>query len=307
MVAVNAATTGTAFYARGLGAEQLCAPVGGCIPGEVVDHVLVVVWAGIVAVALLAAVQHIREARATVERERSRAAAERDAFEQFAQRLADLDAKPAGAPETTAGETMLARSAEDPALERIRRAYRETVMAVPHYDEEYDEPAATNMAAEFGEEVATAALNGPQFTPGLKRALMSKAVESREQREELLTALDREESALAEAETTVDDVDGSLREMNERPLADRSFDDLARTHERLEDLEDDLGTVVVDRQGSLNEDFDVGSRPGRGHAFHEYLYQSLPVTYPILSDVTAQLDRIRRAKAAVARSLTARA
>lgn len=307
MVTANAAATGTSFYARGLEAEQLCTPVGGCIPGEVVDHVLVVVWAGIVAAVLLAAVRHIREARTTAERERECAAAERDAFDQFARQLADLDARSAGVPEPAGGETLLAGPGEDRALEEIQEAYRETVMAVPHYDEEYDEPAATNMAAEFGEEVATAAMNGPRFTPGLKRALLGHAAESREQREELLAALDREEAALADAEAVVADADATLREMNERPLSDRSFDDLARAYERLGDLEGDVEAVVVDRQGALNEDFAVGSRATGGHAFHEYLYQSLPVTYPVLADATALLSRVDRAKDAVARSLTARA
>lgn len=307
MVTANSASTGTAFYARGLDAGQVCAPVGGCVPGEVVDHVVVLVWAGIVTLALLAALQHIRQARSAAEEERTRAEAERDAFDRFARRLAHVEAGSPGVPETTGGETMLARSAEDPALEQIRDAYRETVMAVPHYDEEYDEPAATNMAAEFGEEVTTAVLNGPQFTPGLKQALLGKAAESRQQREELLAALDREERALSEAAAVVGDVDATLREMNERPLADRSFDDLARAHDRLDDLEGDVGRVVIDRQGALNEDFEVGSRATRSHAFHEYLYQSLPVTYPVLADATTQLSRIREAKDAVARTLTTRA
>lgn len=307
MASANAGGGGTSFYAKGLGAEQVCSPFGGCVPGEAVDHVLVLLWAGVVALVVLVALQHIRAARAACEEERSRARAERDAFEAFARRLAGMEASSGAVREATAGGTALAGSTEDPRLERVRDAYRETVMSVPHYGDEYAEPVATNMTAEFGEEVATATLSGPRFTPGLKGALLGETANSRDQRDELLDALDREADALDRAAAALSDVGAALEDLNRRPLSDLSFDDLSAAYDRLGSLESEAESVLADRQRALHEDFDVGTRPSRSHAFHEYLYQSLPVTYPVLADATTLVDRIRRAKNSVALATTARA
>ncbi|MFC6726651.1 hypothetical protein ACFQE1_20230, partial [Halobium palmae] len=48
----------------------------------------------------------------------------------------------------------------DDGLREVRAAYRDTVMGMAHYDDEYGEPLATNMAAEFSEELAGAVADG---------------------------------------------------------------------------------------------------------------------------------------------------
>ena len=81
---------------------------------------------------------HVRSALEAVMTEHERTAAERDAFAQFVDRIADLDTS-ADTMETTdtqpaAAQTLLQPdSRTDTQLADVHTVYRETVMSVPHY------------------------------------------------------------------------------------------------------------------------------------------------------------------------------
>jgi hypothetical protein len=70
----------------------------------------------------------------------------------------------------------------DSASEQIRTSYRETVMVVPHYNDEYDESLAANLNAEFGPDLATPIIENERVTPQLRNGLLTASRHAHESR-----------------------------------------------------------------------------------------------------------------------------
>lgn len=310
MESIEPATTRLNPRSVGMGAEQICSPVG-CIEPSLVDQLTVVFVIGAFAL-LFIAVAYICEARWRCTEERSRTRTERDAFEQFRRRLTQINADPghngAKASRTDPGSGMLTQIQIDgQQLTEVRRAYRETVMAVEHYQEDYGETLAENMRAEFGAEIATAVTDGGGLTPQLKQALLQGCEEAIHQRDELLTTLDEELETLEEAESAFENTENHLTALNKQPLPERSFKDLVALWDDLDAMADSCAERIDERQRELQESGTITGRISGTFALHNYLYGPLEVNHPILADGTALLDRIETAKHRVSAALTRRA
>lgn len=283
-----------------------CSPVG-CLDVEVL---LMSVLVGATALALLAfaALVYLRGAEEVVAEERARTVAERDAFVRFGRRVARLDGTGAAATHARPGGGILSQShTADDRLTRVRNAYRETVMGVSHYEEEYGDTLPESMAAEFCEEVATAVRDGSRFTPQLKGALLQGSEQSRTEREAFLRALDCERDAIERARDEFTDVHDALDGLDARPLPEKSLTDLAVDWERLSDLEGRCRRVVEDRQDRIHTGYPTLPSEARGVGFHEYLYSSLGVTHPVLAEGADVLADIRTARRRLLRTAQARA
>jgi hypothetical protein len=208
--------------------------------------------------------------------ERSEVDAERDAFAAFATRV---DACPARAepsvtaPDPAASVRTMGLGADANHTARLRQAYRETVMAVGHYEAVYGEPLRVNVAAEFGADVATALCQDVPLTPVLKRTLSDAATTARAERERFDEILRRERRSLADAESALDNVVTAIpRHPCDHPDDAPSLAELERRCDR-------VGTErqrVVQRQRRFSRE---------GDALYEYLYGDQSWTYPVLSVV----------------------
>lgn len=218
--------------------------------------------------------------------ERSAVAAERDAFAAFARRVdARPTRSPAGAGVRSAAVGIGAGTGDgsggdpDP-TERLRRAYRETVMAVDHYDDAYDEPLRVNVAAEFGADIATALCEGTPFTPAFQAALSDAAASARANRERFADVLDRERRSLADARAELDAVvDAMDRRRSTEPADDASTPSLTDLERRCERVAEERQSVVGSQRISLSD-----------HALHDYLYGDRSWTYPVLSVVATLVE-----------------
>lgn len=219
--------------------------------------------------------QHVRAPLDTadqiVEREHTETTAERDAFETFAKRITTIDT---GRATTNPGHATAARrTATADQMDRVRTAYRETVMRVPHYDAVYGESLADNVAAEFREDLAAdlRADSPMSLTPPYKNALRAAAMQTVQERQAFLDALDREAQAITTARTELTDLLTSI-------------DTTAIPDWHRQTFTDRLDPIAHDRQDNL------GTRPALprhdGHSLCEYLYQTEPWTYPVLTAVT---------------------
>lgn len=290
--------------------DEVCSAALRCSQGDVIGQLLLLVVTGLVAVVVIAAVVHIREARATVSEERSRTATERQAFTRFAREVARLEASGPAVqlgPASGATATMAAPSSPlDPALERVRSSYEETVLAMDHYEEEYDEPLVEHMGRELGEEIATAVVQNQQLTPSLQQALVDRARDAARDRERLISRLDHELEALDDADRELASLAQTVDEAGTRSLTDWSFPQLADEWHRLGEVESRLKRMVARRQESLETNA-VHHRTSAPPSLNAYLYDRLDSSYPVLSDaadVAAQLKAVRRR---VLLALTARA
>jgi hypothetical protein len=252
----------------------------------------------LVASAVLSRLDAANEALA---REATRTRAERDAFAQFRRRIAKLDpSERARSTPTGGGTNVLAVStgggtAFDEALASARRAYRETVMSTGHYEEEYDETLAANVAEEFSRPVASALVeDGGALTPSLRATLADGARRSSEERTKLLSRLETERSGLSDAESTLAPAVDAGQRVVDRDLSDATYTDIVGEYERLEWHEGRVETLLADRQGRIHDE-EENSR-----YWFDYLYRSLSSTYPVLSAGAGTLSIIEDAKAHLA-------
>lgn len=252
-----------------------------------------VVLVSVVALLLAgAALLHLGDAHDAVVDERRRAAAERDAFEQFRRRVARLETDritPADHAEPPGGSTLVAGSVADRGggLRAVRDAYEETVMATPHHAAEYDETLTESMAAEFSEGVAGTVAAGSTLTPALYRTLLDGASRARDRRERVLDQLDAEERRLREAEDVIRAAaDAATAATDTDP---DSFDDCVATVERLEWHEEGVNDLVAQRQTEIQ------TKTDNPH-WYDYVYGDLDATHPVLAAAASVLADLETAR-----------
>jgi len=296
-----------------------------CELSEVLLDPAVVTAAFFIALGCFAAFAYVNEAGSYCREERRRVADERDAFEEFADRVAGLSPTDAtgqedagNGPRSTdrapanAGGTIRIRAGRsvdsgwDPDLERVVDAYRETVTAVPHYEEEYDDTVAESLAEELGYDTAVATVSGKTLSSGLQSALVARSRQARANRVELIDAVDEELDALDGAETTLSAIDRERRNLLEHLEGVSqavTFDAAIDVWNRLSHLEERCDDAVEARQDQLR---DPPMETDDGPPLYEYLYSSLPETsYPVLAQFTQLADQLRADRRRIERRLVA--
>ncbi|KAA9399861.1 hypothetical protein Har1130_01910 [Haloarcula sp. CBA1130] len=241
----------------------------------------------------------IEQALAVVQREIDCVEAELTAFRRFRTNLASIEptGQPAGTVDTAAGG-MSALSTRQPkpdtSLRAVREAYRETVMAVPHYEAEYDDTLEANMSMEFGPELGTQIATGTRLTPRLYDALLTTSEGAHDERETLLPALERERESLQSVRATLDDCErrGAALGANARRTTDPVR--LDTIDDQLAEIEADCETTAATRQQQLHSRSAAALSGLDGTSLVQYLYDGCSVTCPALADIVACLDTIRR-------------
>jgi soluble cytochrome b562 len=232
---------------------------------------------------------------AALDDERDCLEAERAAFTQFRKRVAGMDVSESAMPTATTkvknaimGTSETSTSAAQ--IEQVRNAYHETIMSVPHYEDDYDQSLDTDLAEEFGPELANALATTDSLTPPLHETVLTASQQATEGRTTLLSALDREADDLQQVRDTLETMHTTLTKMNQRPITAWATNKIISTYEQLVEFETQCDELAAERQAELH------SRrvPRPIHAneeFNEYLYESLPVTYPVLVDL-AEFDSL---------------
>ncbi|WP_256393455.1 DUF7260 family protein [Natronoarchaeum rubrum] len=229
-------------------------------------------------------------AERAVRRERRRLVDERRAFEEFTERVRGFDAE---RPRTTGGQTLVCR--QSGGLDAVRDAYEETVMSVPHYRDEYDEPYAVNVAGELSQELAAALGSDGQFHPPLKRRLIEATGQAIAGRERLIGVVDAEAAALESAEDDIAALTEDVASLGDQPLASMEFNALRLTRERLRDARDRCDDLAADRQSTLQDQ--RPTLPVEIDDLGEYLYADCETAYPLLAafaDLRRRIDRLLR-------------
>lgn len=223
-----------------------------------------------------------------LETEYQRTVAESRAFADFHGRVKGLKTAPLqtdGGAQQVISFSQHQRTTMAPQCEHVRHAYRETVLSMPHYTDEYDESLKEHMAAEFGQDIVVNILGKTDFSDHLKQALLDASRRSRKQREELLTKLDAEADALETAHETLTDIGDALQEFNTRPLGDYTLEELCDVRQRVNEFTADIERLAADRQTSIHADNWSSTNTQREIGLQSYLYQELDTTYPILHDI----------------------
>jgi len=218
-----------------------------------------------------------------VDRDLRRTIAEEEAFKTFSRHLASMEPDRPSSHENVVGgcAPLLRESSQSAKLVDVREAYRDTVMAVPHYEEEFDETLRENLGSEFPRDVASVLIDGDRLTPSLYDALHQTVNGDISERRALRKALDTERESLREVRDGIERIgdavlskcppswDGSMDVPLERAVEWCSTcDDLAEARQNTWQS----GALPISRQSMIE-------------GFYEYLYADLTVVYPALNDV----------------------
>lgn len=283
--------------------EEFCRSGLTCQLGGVVSDLWVLIVVGLAIGTVIASVAYLKSARSELEEDQSRTASERDAFMEFGRRVSDLPAEvtePAGIPAGGTASAIGTTQGSDTAMDKVQQAYRETVMAVPHYEEEYGESLRENMTIEFGEDFAASVGAGSQFTPVVQQVLVAKTREATVERSRLIKAHRREDESLAKAEDTFSKLQSTLMRYHPDKLRQASYQTLIERWDELDSLENQCSDAVDARQRRLQtEPIDQGG-PTNAPAFVEYLYGALDVDYPVLATGASFLEQIRTSRQTIA-------
>lgn len=275
---------------QGLGV--ICTP-GGCIQVAVLLRSALVALSGIVGV--LATLSYLSDARDAYLEERRRVRAEADALESFTDRVRGLtsDQPATASPGTPIAIASQSTTGSD--VTSVCDAYRETVMAVDHYAEDYDEPLPEHMQSEFGPDLTNAVLSGGPLPPGLQQGLVAAAETGIREREAFLEELATEFDALSESAEPLKSIEAALTEIEGEPRI-AEFDELADRWSQLDRLEAACTEVVDDRRASLakRDAFDLAA----------YLYSSVGPPYPVLAAAAALAGDVREERRRTADMLT---
>lgn len=269
--------------------HTVCESILECVVAQIVEpSVFMVALSGLLVILMAG---HIAEALDVVETEVERTDIEQTAFEVFADRIAVMDVDPP----TPSREMPNSHSmtTDGGTANTVLDTYRETVMSVPHFESEYDEPLEKNMAAELGEEVAVAVIETGTMSQVLQHTLVAKAEQAAWRRERFLDTLETETDRLTSTDDELTDIVDELEAIQSGKGSGE-----ASTQVRLDRLETRCESVLKRRQTQIH-DHPVNRRAKHSETvpnLQEYLYSSMSVTYPVLSTVTDILVDVRTAQ-----------
>lgn len=235
------------------------------------------------------------DAEAAVETEIRLTTAERDAFQAFIDRVGELSPRAAA---TTSGLAPVQTVTRTDGLTSIRKAYESTVMAVSHYEKEYDEPYATNVRTELGPDVATLLTSGQVFEPHHKHAVLTAAEEAKNLRGKLVDALEEERQSVQEFREPLCTVATNIASLETTEPEAQSSKLLDGYRRRLDVLEQRCHELISMRQSRVVDGRRALALPISGPDIPTYVYQDLPTNYPVVATLTELIERaaIRKAE-----------
>lgn len=284
-----------------------CTGAYGCLETITGSIVALVLWAGLSTGLLFAPRANIHAAAEALEHEYEAIGAEQDALRAFATRVQKL---PTGGPTTTVesgGVGVISANSQPREMAALQQAYRETVMSVEHYDQDYGESLPVNLANEFGENVAGAVLANERLSSQIKQAVLASTHEGQAQRDQYLETLERERERLEDAGDALEDTAAQCAVVDGDRLRRHPFHELQERFEHLAKERDTLASMLEQRQERIQEGVTFGWQRRDSESVYRYLYRDIDATYPVLADGTRVLGRMNTVENRLTTALTAKA
>jgi len=183
-------------------------------------------------------------------------------------------------------------SDNDSRIQKVRSLFAKTVRPHSLEDIEKPEPLLVTIREEFSEEIALglAPSTSQQFTKNLKTAVLSSVDQCQSNLKAMDKALTAEKRSLEKAISLSESIDEWL--ISERKPTERGeFEVLKNQHEQLYNFRDQCEQLALDRQSMIHTKKNNTPSANMSHTMLvDYLYQPLPVTYPILSASVQIMD-----------------
>jgi len=180
----------------------------------------------------------------------------------------------------------------DPRIQKVRSLFDKIVRPHSLEDIEQPEPLLVTIREEFGEEIALglAPTTRRQFTKKLKSAILSSADQCQSNLKAMDKGLAAEKRNLKKATIISESFNKWL--ISGQKISERGeFETLKNQHEQLDDFRNQCEQLAVDRQSMIHTKTNNTLSANMSHTkLVDYLYQPLPVTYPILSASAQMVD-----------------
>jgi len=233
----------------------------------------------------------IDAALATVEEELGILETERTALDRFRSRLQGLDSVVTTRSTGGAGPTSTATvSGADPA--DVRAAYRDTVLAMDHYDREYGEPLLVHVALEFGPQVV-GILGGDVPLSSMQLDVVEGAIDQRiEERRAFTREIATERDSLESVSRRLGAIERAFYEDQREPGPGGEGATEDRGTPTSSELVADCEALAAERQDAIH------SAPVSAHAgvdeesLVEYLYGDTDCRFPALAEIADVAERI---------------
>jgi len=234
--------------------------------------------------------ERFERAEAALDREYRQTGAELDALEAFLDEVGALS--PATDISVSGPSGVRLQSASTTGLDAVREAYESTMMAVPHFEEEYGESYAEHVRMELGPDVATLLTSGQLFGQHHKQVVLAAAHDARMRRAQLLEAYERERDSLAELSESVCGITTDTARIESADFDEQPPSVLDGYHSRVGVLDTRCHELVDRRQSTLVSQRRSMSLPITGPDIPTCVYNDLDVAYPIVATCTELLDRL---------------
>ncbi|MFH5801603.1 hypothetical protein [Haladaptatus sp. CMAA 1911] len=201
--------------------------------------------------------------------------AEINAFEDFLSRLKEIPPHPCRTDGGTLHGTLQSRShASHTFPDTVQEAYRETVLAVDHWEDEYGEKTTLeSIKNEFSPEVATSLAGGSaMWSQPLWNQLKCASEEAIDTRQQSYSLIAEERQQLKNLHVALTNISGELAAIERREF---TFDEC---NDRLTSIEQKLNELTHDQQSYLRQ-----RKRSNKELFTTYLYSDLDTDYPGLA------------------------
>ena len=233
----------------------------------------------------------------SVRRERSEVERECQAFRRFRQRIQSLETRTPQIEQPSIGMQQRLSHAERSVRDVIEPCYRETVMAVDHYDDVYDDSFEASISAEFGADVLFLISAASSYSPIIKQRLLDAAQRCIDSRQVFLETLENEYATLTDAQSTVREIRQRVVELDDEELQGLSDTQLTSRYETLQSLTDECKEWLQRRQEQIHARRSDRSSDDHGCTnLCSYLYETLEVNHPILAILVEVMEIIHRSE-----------
>lgn len=233
----------------------------------------------------------------------------RTGFERFESDLRQLApvSRPQQARATVGGSAPLASSTQSPdRCREVRELFAEHVQPRVGTD---GESLLETVREELNERAALALAPTTDigFTGTLKQELVSATTQRQAELETLARAIDAEADSVRPLREEISEMREWVEQMRDRSLLSLGFEELRRCHGRLTEHERRCEQLLEQRQRHLHARTGIDAAVGLAHhSLAEFLYDSLPSVYPVLSALAQLVNCCRAVRSAVREHLARR-
>jgi hypothetical protein len=227
-----------------------------------------------------------------LETESRQIAAERQALCNFVEELQSIPTT-----EKTAHSIPSVTTTSGDGIAAVRESYQSTVMAVPHYEEEYGDTYAQSVSQEFGPMLGTILTEKTHFNEQCRNTLITAVEQSLRERAHLADQLDTEQASIEDVHMILAPVIDDLDTYQDCTFAEEDLGSLDAYRARLSALSDRCEKAASTRQATIRAQRNELQMPTDAPDMPKYLYRDLDPNYPLLSLVVTlseQIDELER-------------